>query len=135
MKLNEISGEVLDSSLKVHKALGPGLLESTYEECLAFELVKRGLAIKRQQPIPLVYDKIKLECGYRCDLIVENQVIVEVKSIEAFDSIHVAQILTYMKLNNCELGLLINFNVELLKNGFRRVILNKQKASHEADKL
>ncbi len=131
MKLNEISGEVLDSSLKVHKTLGPGLLESTYEECLSFELNRRGLAIKRQHPIPLVYDKIKLECGYRCDLIVEDQVIVEVKSIEALDKIHIAQILTYMKLTNCELGLLINFNVELLKNGFKRIIFNRSSTGSE----
>jgi len=113
---------ILDCSFKIHSALGPGLLESAYEECLYYELVKRGLAVEKQKTLPLIYNEVKLDTGYRIDLLVENSVIVEVKSVEALADIHVAQILTYLKLSKCRLGLLANFNVLHLKDGIRRII-------------
>lgn len=122
MTENEISKLVYDSSLIVHKELGPGLLESAYEECLSYLLLKKGLLLERQKPLPLVFEEVKLEAGYRVDLLIEKKFIVEVKSVEALNDIHMAQILTYLKLSNCKLGLLINFNTVLLKDGVRRVI-------------
>ncbi len=122
MTENEIAKCVFDAGLKVHRALGPGLLESAYEECLYFELTKTGLYIEKQKPIPLVYETIRLDAGYRVDLIIENKLIVEVKSIDALADIHLTQVLTYLKLSNCKLGLLINFNVLLFKDGIKRVI-------------
>jgi GxxExxY protein len=122
MTENALSKVVFDAGLKVHKTLGPGLLESAYEECLYFELNKTGLFIEKQKPLPLVYESIKLDAGYRVDLIIENKLIVEVKSIDALADIHLAQVLTYLKLSNCKLGLLINFNVLLFKDGIKRVI-------------
>jgi len=122
MTENEISQIVIDCALKVHKALGPGLLESAYEECLFFELKKYGLLVEKQKGLPLVYEGIKLDVGYRIDIIVENKFIIEVKSVEALNEVHLAQVLTYLKLSNCKLGLLINFNVKLIKNGIKRVI-------------
>lgn len=119
---NEISKIVFESGLKIHKALGPGLLESAYEECLYFELMKTGLIIERQKGLPLVYEDIKMEIGYRADILIENKFIVEIKSVEAINDIHLAQILTYLKISNCRLGLLINFNVLLFKDGVKRVI-------------
>jgi len=124
MTENEISKIIFDSALKVHKALGPGLLESAYEACLFYELNKTGLKVYKQKPLPLIYEEIKLEIGYRVDLIVENKVIIEVKSVEALNDIHLAQVLTYLKLNDCKLGMLINFNVALIKNGIRRIANN-----------
>jgi GxxExxY protein len=124
MTENEISKVIFDSALKVHKNLGPGLLESAYEECLFFELQKSGLNVVKQKPLPLVYEEVKLEIGYRLDLLVENKVIIEVKAVEALNDVHLAQILTYLKLSDCKLGLLINFNVALIKNGIRRVVNN-----------
>ncbi|MDB4292768.1 GxxExxY protein [Maribacter sp.] len=124
MSENEISKIVFDCTLKVHKALGPGLLESAYEECLFYELKKSGLTVEKQKPLPLVYEEVKLEIGYRVDLIIENKVILEIKSVEALNDVHLAQVLTYLKLSNCKLGLLINFNVTLIKNGVRRVVNN-----------
>ena len=106
----------------MHRALGPGLLESAYEACLAFELKKRGLRIEQQKPLPLVYEQVKLECGYRIDLLVEGAVVIEVKSVDALAPIHEAQVLSYLKLSGCKVGLLINFNVPVLKNGMRRFI-------------
>ena|SRR5690554_1723260 len=117
-----IAKEVVDSALKVHRMLGPGLLESSYEACLAYELKKRGFRVESQKPLPLTYEEIKLEAGYRVDLLIENKFIIEIKSVEALNDVHLAQLLTYLKLNNSKLGLLINFNVSLLKNGIRRVI-------------
>ena len=114
---------ILDCSFKVHSELGPGLLESAYEECLFYELMKNGLKVEKQKALPLIYDDVKLEIGYRVDLFVENLIVVEIKSVEALNEIHLAQILTYLKLSNCKLGLLVNFNVKQLKNGFKRVIL------------
>ena len=124
MTENEISRIIVGAALKVHKSLGPGLLESAYEECLYYELQKQGLSVQKQKPLPLIYEEVKLEIGYRIDLIVENKVIIEIKSVEALHDVHMAQILTYLKLSNCKLGLLINFNVSLIKNGIRRVVNN-----------
>jgi GxxExxY protein len=107
----------------VHKVLGPGMLESAYEECLSYELCQLGLSIERQKPIPVVYKNIKLDCGYRIDLLVENQIIVELKSIEMLAPIHEAQILTYLRFAGIKVGLLINFNITVLKNGIRRFVL------------
>ncbi len=124
MKENKISKIVFDCALKVHKALGPGLLESAYEECLFYELKKQGLNVMKQKPIPLIYEDVKLEIGYRVDLFVENRVILEIKSVDTLNDIHLAQILTYLKLSDCKLGMLINFNVTLIKNGIKRVVNN-----------
>jgi GxxExxY protein len=120
MELNEITQKIIGCAIQVHKNLGPGLLESAYEECLSYELIKNGLVIKRQQPTPVIYKEIKLECGYRIDILVENSVVVELKVVDEFNPVHEAQILTYMKLSNKSLGLLINFNVTILRNGIRR---------------
>jgi len=122
MNDEQIFKKVLDCSFRVHTNIGPGLLESAYEECLAFELVKMGLKVEKQKPMPLIYHNIKLEIGYRIDLLVENLVIVEIKSVEAVNDVHLAQILTYLRLSGLRLGLLVNFNVNSLKNGIRRVI-------------
>ncbi|UQB67632.1 GxxExxY protein [Epilithonimonas zeae] len=122
MNENEISKVIFDAGLKVHRQLGAGLLESAYEECLYFELQKSGLLIEKQKPMPLIYDEIKLDIGYRIDLLVERKVVVEIKSVETLNDIHIAQILTYLKLSNCKLGLLINFNSVLFKNGVKRLI-------------
>lgn len=124
MTENEISKIVFDCALKVHKSLGPGLLESAYEECLYYELKKHDLIVQKQKPLPLVYEEVKLEIGYRVDLIIENKVILEIKSVDALNDIHLAQILTYLKLSDCKLGMLINFNVTLIKNGIKRVANN-----------
>jgi len=123
MELNEITQKIIGCAIEVHKRLGPGLLESAYEECLSYELVNNGLNIKRQQPTPVVYKDIKLDCGYRIDLLVENLVVVELKVVDEFNPVHEAQILTYMKFSNKTLGLLINFNVTSLRNGIRRFII------------
>jgi GxxExxY protein len=120
MELNEITNQIIGCAIEVHRNLGPGLLESAYEECLAYELVKKDLKIKRQQPTPVVYKEIKLECGYRIDIIVENEVVIELKVVDALNPVHEAQILTYMKFSGKKLGLLINFNVTVLKNGIKR---------------
>ena len=122
MTEDDISRIVFDAALKVHKALGPGLLESAYEECLFYELKKSNLKVEKQKSLPLIYEEVRLEIGYRIDIIIEDKFIVEVKSVEVLNDVHLAQLLTYLKLTNCKLGLLINFNVKLLKNGVRRVI-------------
>ncbi|WP_269224088.1 GxxExxY protein [Flavobacterium sp. IMCC34518] len=124
MTENELSRVVFDCALKVHQTLGPGLLESAYEECLFYELKKTGLEIQKQKPLPLVYEEVKLDVGYRLDIIIENKLILEIKSIDALNDIHFAQLLTYLKLTDCKLGLLINFNVVLIKNGIKRVVNN-----------
>jgi len=123
MSLEEVFKMVLDSSFQVHTALGPGLLESAYEECLFYELSQLGLKVEKQKALPLVYKEVKLEAGYRIDLIVENSIIIEIKAVDSLSDIHLAQILTYLKLSNCKLGLLVNFNVRHLKDGIKRVIL------------
>lgn len=122
MNENEVSKVIFDAGLKVHRQLGAGLLESAYEECLYYELQKSGLLIEKQKPMPLIYDDIKLDIGYRIDLLVERKVVVEIKSVESLNEIHIAQVLTYLKLSNCKLGLLINFNSVLFKNGVKRLI-------------
>ena len=122
MHIERIFKAVLDCSFDVHTNLGPGLLESAYEHCLHYELLIRGLNVEKQIPLPLVYKEVKLDAGYRIDLLVERQVIIEVKSVESLCDIHMAQILTYLKLSGCKLGLLANFNVSHLKDGIKRVI-------------
>ncbi|MEH2296589.1 GxxExxY protein [Nostoc sp.] len=124
MRENELSGVIIGCAMRVHTALGPGLLESAYEVCLDYELKKAGLSVGKQIPLPLVYKDVQLECVYRLDLIVENQVIVEIKSVESFHPIHSVQLLTYLKLANCKLGIILNFNVLHLKEGIKRVANN-----------
>jgi GxxExxY protein len=119
---NEISGHIIGAAIEVHKVLGPGLLESAYKECLYYKLFQSGLYIEKEKPMPLIFEDVKLECGYRIDLLVENKVVIEVKCVEALNDIHLAQTLTYMKLGNYKLGLLINFNVLKLKDGIKRLI-------------
>lgn len=124
MNENEISKILVDCCFKVHTELGPGLLESVYEEVLSYEIIKRGLNIERQKGIPVVYDNIKMELGFRADLIVENKVIIELKSIEAIAPVHTKQLLTYLKLTGIKLGLLVNFNEALIKDGIKRIVNN-----------
>jgi len=119
---NDISGKIIGAAVEVHKRLGPGLLESAYEECLCCEMQLRGIEFKRQVPLPLNYKGVDLDCGYRLDLLVEDKVIVELKSVEGLEPIHDAQMLTYLKLRNAWLGLIINFNVMMLKDGVRRLV-------------
>ena len=122
MSENEISSKIIGAAIEVHKQLGPGLLESTYETCLAYELKQMGLDVKQQQALPVVYKEVKLDAGYRIDLLVENKVIVEIKSVEALADIHTAQLLTYLKLKDLKLGLLINFNSVKVIEGLKRII-------------
>ena len=122
IKENEVSNKIIGLAIEVHKILGPGLLESTYEECFCRELKLSKLSFERQIPLPVEYKGIRLDCGYRLDLVVENCVIVELKSIEALLPIHQAQLLTYLKLTGMKVGLLINFNVPILKDGIKRVV-------------
>lgn len=124
MNENELSRIVVDCMFKVHKNLGPGLLESAYEECLFYELTKTGLLIERQKPLPLFYETIKMEVGYRLDFLIENKVVIEVKAVEALNDVHKAQVITYLKLSGCKLGLLVNFNVVLIKDGIKRIVNN-----------
>ena len=124
MHVNEITRIIIGKAIEVHKKLGAGLLESTYEECLSYELIKSGLHIQRQLGLPLIYDELHLEIGYRLDLLVEKNVVVEIKSVEALCDIHTAQVLTYLKLSGAKIGLLINFNVSKLVNGLKRFIAN-----------
>ena len=123
-ELNRISEAIIGAAIEVHRALGPGLLESTYEACLAFELAQRGVSVKQQEPLPVVYKDVKLECGYRLDLLVQDAVIVEIKAVDRLAPIHDAQVLSYLKLAGLNLGLLINFNVKVLTNGVRRKVGN-----------
>ncbi len=120
-RLNRITGLVIGAAIEVHRHLGPGLLESTYEACLVHELAQRGCTVEQQKPLPLVYKGIRLECGYRIDLLVDGLVVVEVKAVDDLAPIHTAQLLSYLRLSGCKVGLLINFNVEVLKDGIRRL--------------
>lgn len=122
-KYQELTHQIIGCAMEVHKLLGPGLLESAYEECLAYELVNAGLYIERQKPVPVVYNEIKLECGYRIDILVENTAVIELKTVEAINPVHEAQILTQMKFAAKPIGLLINFNVMLLKSGIKRFVI------------
>ena len=122
MTENELSRIVFDCALKVHQSLGPGLLESAYEKCLFYELKKIGLRVEKQKPLPLIYEEVKLDVGYRIDIIVENKLIIEIKSVEALNDVHFAQLLTYLKLTNKKLGILVNFNTDYIdKSIFRKV--------------
>ncbi len=119
--LDILTGEIIGLAIKVHKELGPGLLESAYKECLFYELNENGFDVQKEVPIPLIYNNVMLECGYRADILIGNTVIIEVKAVKALEDVHLAQILSYLKLANCKVGLLINFNVLQLKDGIKRV--------------
>jgi GxxExxY protein len=121
---NALSKVIIGAGIEVHRQLGPGLLESAYEECLAYELNHRGISFERQKPIPVVYHNVQLNCGFRVDLLVDNLVVVELKAIDDLAPIHQAQMLTYLKLTKCKLGLLLNFNVLRLRDGIKRIVLN-----------
>ncbi len=121
MNENELSSIIIGMAIEVHQSLGPGLLESAYKECLCYRLQKEGILVEKEKPMPLVFEEVKLECGYRIDILVERKVVIEIKSVEALNDVHFAQTLTYMKLGGYKLGLLINFNVLLLKEGIRRI--------------
>jgi len=121
-EFDEITDAIIGSAIKVHQSLGPGLLESTYEACMAFELIECGLSVERQKPLPVVYRAVMLDCGYRIDMLVQRAVIVEFKAVERLLPIHEAQILSYLKLSGCKAGLLINFNVRMLKDGVKRIV-------------
>ncbi len=119
---NELAKLAFDAGMMVHRYLGPGLLESAYAECLFYELGKLDLWVEKQKPLPLVYEEVKLEIGYRVDILLEGKLVIEVKAVEALNDLHLAQVLTYLKLSNCKLGLLMNFNSVLFKNGVKRVV-------------
>ena len=123
MEINEITHEILDAAYKVHSELGPGLLESSYQACLVYELKEKGLKVEVEKPLPLVYKEIKLNIGYRIDILVENKVVVELKTVDVFNDVHIAQVLTYLKLSGCKVGLLLNFYTKHLKDGIKRLIL------------
>ena len=124
MTENEISTIVIGLAIKVHKALGPGLLENADKESLFYVINKEGLKVEKEKAMPLIFEEVRLDCGYRIDLLVENKLVIELKSVESLNEIHLAQTLTYLKLGNYKLGLLINFNEVLLKNGIRRIANN-----------
>jgi len=119
---NELSNIIIGCAIEVHRKLGPGLLESAYQECLCFELKSQGLDVVKEKPMPIVYKDVKLDHGYRLDLLVNNRVVIEIKTVEAFTEVHTAQVLTYLKLGNYKLGLLLNFYVSSLKSGIKRII-------------
>ncbi len=123
---NELTERVIGACIEIHRALGPGLLESAYEECLCYELSQGGIGFERQKPLPVHYKDVKLDCGYRLDLVVEEKIIIELKAVESLLPIHEAQLLTYLKLSGITLGLLINFNVAMLKQGIKRIVNNFQ---------
>ena len=123
MKINDLTGQIIGAAIEVHKALGPGLLESAYEECLSRELYLRNIPFSRQKEIPVEYKGCKLDCGYRLDLVISNQIVLELKAVDRLEPIHKAQLLTYLKLAELKIGLLINFNVPVLKDGIRRMVL------------
>ena len=123
MDINNLTGQILGAAIEVHKALGPGLLESVYEECLCRELELRNMPFERQKEIPIEYKGCKLDCGYRLDLVVNHQIVLELKAVERIEPIHEAQLITYLRLTGINLGLLLNFNVPVLKDGIKRMIL------------
>ncbi|MDX6529586.1 MAG: hypothetical protein QOH41_1876 [Blastocatellia bacterium] len=128
----ELTQKVIGCAMKVHSALGPGLLESAYQECLCFELIKAGLLVEKQKPMPLVYSQVKLDCGYRVDIMVERRLILEIKAVEAINDIRLAQVLTYLRLANCRLALIMSFNVLHLRQGIRRVVNNYDDSASSA---
>lgn len=119
---NDLSSKIIGCAIEVHKQLGPGLLESAYQECLLYELKNKGLKVQKEKPMPIVYKDVKLDHGYRIDLLVENKVVIELKTVESLTDVHTAQVLTYLRLGNYKLGLLLNFHVSVLKNGIKRLI-------------
>ena len=119
---NEISQKIIGLAIDIHKKLGPGLLENVYKECLFYKINQSGLLVAKEKPMPLIFEEVKMDCGYRIDLLVMDKLVIEIKSVESLNDIHLAQTLTYMKLGNYKLGLLINFNVVLLKEGIKRII-------------
>jgi len=123
MEINSITEKIIGCAIEVHKALGPGLLESAYEECLIYELQNAGLSVEQQKPVPVIYKEVKLDYGYRIDILVENTVVIELKTVDEFNPVHEAQVLTYMKFAEKKIGLLINFNVKLLKQGIKRYVI------------
>ena len=120
---NELTHEIIGAAIEVHKNLGPGLLESTYEECLCHELTQRGIPFERQKPVPVLYKRVKLDCGYRLDVLVADRVILELKSVESLAPIHDSIMITYLKLSGHRIGLLMNFNVQILKEGIKRLVV------------
>jgi len=122
MTENDLAYKVIGLSIDVHNALGPGLLESAYQECLCYKINKEGLKVEKEKAMPLIFEEVRLDCGYRIDLLIENKLVIEIKSVDALNDIHLAQTLTYLKLGNYKLGLLINFNTVLLKSGIKRII-------------
>lgn len=120
---NELSKKVIGYAIEVHKALGPGLLENAYEECLFYKIKKEGLFVEKQKALPLFFEEVKMDVGYRIDLLVENKLIIELKAVDAFTDVHLAQVLTYLKLSKLRLGLLMNFNVHRLTDGIKRIVL------------
>jgi len=123
MEINQITHEILDSAYKVHSALGPGLLESAYRACLVYELRKKGFKVEEEKPLLLIYEEVKLDCGYRIDILVEDKVVIELKTVEAFTEVHTAQVLTYLRLSGHHVGLLLNFYTKSLKDGIKRLVL------------
>ena len=131
MDINQITEKIIGCALEVHKNLGPGLLESTYEECMTYELNKSNVQFERQKSLPVIYKETRLDCGYRLDILVYQQVIVEIKAIDVLIPIHEAQLLTYLKLSGCKVGLIINFNIKLLKQGLKRIICDTQSEKYK----
>jgi GxxExxY protein len=123
MERDQITHEILDSAYKVHSALGPGLLESAYRTCLAYELRKKGLQVEEEKPLPIIYEDVRLEYGYRLDMLVENEIVVELKTVDTFNDVHIAQVLTYLRFSEKHVGLLLNFYVKSLKDGIKRISL------------
>jgi GxxExxY protein len=138
-KINEITEIIIGAAIAVHRELGPGLLESAYEACLAYEPAQRGLKVELQKPLPVAYHQVRLDCGYRIDMLVEDKVIIELKAVEKLEPIHEAQLLSYLKLSGCSVGLLINFNVRVLKHGIKRLVHNLgdplQREANQMDNL
>ncbi|HEX2683696.1 MAG TPA: GxxExxY protein [Ferruginibacter sp.] len=122
-KVNDVTYQIIGAAYKIHSALGPGLLENTYQQCLYYVLKKEGFFVENEKKLPLIFEGVKLETGYRIDLFVENKVIVEIKAVDAFTDVHLAQVMTYLKLSRCKIGLLLNFNVADMKKGIKRIII------------
>jgi len=122
LEFEKLSSDIIKCALEVHSVLGPGLLENAYKECLYYKLTKAGIFVEKEKPMPLAFEGIELDCGYRIDLLVENEIVLELKSVKKIEDIHLAQILTYMKLGKFKTGLIINFNTQLLKDGIKRVV-------------
>ena len=122
MNENQLSNEIIGCAIEVHRSLGPGLLESAYQECLFYELQQAGLKVRKEKPMPIVYKEVKPDHGFRIDLLVEEKVVIEIKTVEDFTDVHLAQVLTYLRLGNDKLGLLLNFHTTVLKNGIKRII-------------